>query len=100
MELLISQVNKEDYIELSVSYESTDFNTFEDETSALIVYLYFTYDEGVSTETVNNQTVTHYNGLVGIYQSTSESGTVGGGDINEMSVKFVNDLLTISVSHD
>ena len=81
-------------VTISVDYTSSDFNTIDGE-QTLFVYLYFTYDEGYTT--IND--ALDYYGLLGKYQKTSESLSLGSGDITDTSIKFENDLVSIRVSH-
>lgn len=93
---LIASVEKEDYIDIAISYSSGDF-VIDNGVSTLIVYLYITYDEGYRT-TLSG---TEYNGLLGIYQKTTETGGISaGGDITDQSIQFQNDLLYIKVTRE
>ena len=97
---LIDSVDKEDYVDLSVRYTSGDF-VIEDGVSTLIVYLYVTYDEGYTVQTQQGATVTSNNGLLGIYQKTTETGSIAaGGDITGQSIQFENDLTQIRVTRE
>ena len=78
-------------ISISITYGSEDFNTIDGE-ETLIVYLYITYDEGFNGS--------NYLGLVGTYQATSESLSIGAsGSLDDNSITFSNDLVAIKVSH-
>ena len=78
-------------VELSIEYNGSDFVTINGK-QTLIVYLYFTYDEGYDGSS--------YNGLIGQYQRTSGSSEIGAsGDIMDTSIRFENDLVSIKVSH-
>jgi len=79
-------------IEISIDYDSGDFVTIEG-ISTLIVYLYLTYDEGY------NESTKKYDGLVGMYQRTSEALGITSGDIADQSIEFENDLVSIKVAH-
>ncbi|MBP5428673.1 MAG: hypothetical protein J6Z04_05255 [Clostridia bacterium] len=82
---LINTVEKEDYIDIEISYEISDF-VWDNGVLTLIVYLYITYDEG---------------GLLGIYQKTTETGSISaGGDITDQSIRFQNDLFYIKVTRE
>lgn len=98
--VLIDTVEKADYIDIEVDYSEDDF-IMDDDVSTLIVYLYITYDEGYYTTVQNDVIVSHYDGLLGIYQSTSShGGGIGtGGDIMAQAIHFDNDLSNIIVSH-
>lgn len=87
---VLSNVSKHNIV-FEVDYTSSDFVTI-DGRSTLIIYLYITYDEGY--------TGTDYNGLLGIYQKTTEALSISStGDITDTSVQFENDLSGIKVSH-
>lgn len=93
---LISEVAKEDYIDIEISYTKGDF-VKDNGVDTLIVYLYFTYDEGCRT-TLSG---TEYDGLLGIYQKTTETGGISaGGDITDQSIHFQNDLSYIKVTRE
>lgn len=92
----ITSVTKAESLVFEIDYTSSDFVDVNG-VSTLIVYLYITYDEGYGIE---NDT-THYDGLVGIYQKTSETGSISsGGDITDTSVRFENDLTNIRVTYN
>ena len=83
-------------ISIDIDYTSSDFVDVDgdSERESLFVYLYITYDEGY------NGSSRTYNGLLGIYQRTSDTmGISAGGDIKDTSVLFENDLISIKVSH-
>jgi hypothetical protein len=80
---VISRVDKDDYIDLTYNYTSSDITN-----GVLYLYIYITYDEGASGNTNN--------GLVGIYQRTSGVTEIG----EEAAVPFDYDLVSIVVSHD
>ncbi|MBO6020288.1 MAG: hypothetical protein J6P88_03790 [Clostridia bacterium] len=93
---LINTVEKEDYIDIEISYEISDF-VWDNGVLTLIVYLYITYDEGYHV----TGSGTEYNGLLGIYQKTTETGSISaGGDITDQSIRFQNDLFYIKVTRE
>ena len=86
----LTNVTKQD-VEISIDYNNTNFNIIDGK-ETLIVYLYITYDEGFDG--------TDYNGLIGIYQRTSDSmGISAAGELSDTSVHFENDLVSVKVSH-
>ena len=76
----IDSIVKDNSISFSFAYTSS--NIVND---TLYVFIYITYDEGYNGSA--------YNGLTGVYQSTSGLTTIG-----DTSVEFVNDLSSIKVS--
>ena len=98
---LISSVTKAGYVDISVRYNNEDVFVTEDGVSTLIVYLYVTYDEGYTVQTQQGATVTSNKGLLGIYQKTTETGSIAaGGDITGQSIQFENDLTQIRVTRE
>ena len=98
---LIRSVTKAGYVDISVRYNNEDDFVTEDGVSTLIVYLYVTYDEGYTVQTQQGATVTSNKGLLGIYQKTTETGSIAaGGDITGQSIQFENDLTQIRVTRE
>lgn len=75
----VNSVTKDDYVSLTFTYSSEDFNG-----DKLYAYIYITYDEGYNAGS--------YNGLTGIYTKTAGITTIG-----DEHVTFANDFVSIKV---